>query len=85
MPVKAAFAEQQCAGEIDGVSSARGWEEAERFGRMVDHMKLMSGSGEHERRNISATEVVSLAREHAIARGRDGAQIINDQQKENDE
>lgn len=25
MPIKASFAKQRCAGEIDGVSSARGW------------------------------------------------------------
>lgn len=28
MPIKAMFAEQQCAGEIDGVLAARGWSES---------------------------------------------------------
>ena len=66
MPIKAAFAEQQCAGEIDGVSSARGWT--------------------YKGAKLPLVEIsYALNAEAAIARGRDGAQIINDQQKENDE
>lgn len=97
MPIKAMFAEQSCAGEIDGVSSARGWDNTGILGIKTDGrmsatqavspmellveelmtVRLQQNAG--RRRGESSLDMPTEA---AIARGIDGAQIINDQQEE---
>lgn len=73
MPIKAAFAEQRCAGEIDDVASARGWDRSMVF-------RIAQNVG--RRRGMSSLDVLTEA---AIRRGRAAGIVINDQQKENDE
>jgi hypothetical protein len=133
MPIKACFADQQCAGEIEGNLSARGWRGAEldwkNSDRGIKAFLVDNPPGERleyklpqtvgRRPGVEPTEVnvgtiekmvesdltqmggtsleelwsrsgerltaIERYREATEARGVDGAQIINDQQKENDE